>query len=216
MPEAEVSELISSVVQRGSALGPGAEPDEIRRRFTGARLPLRTRLPANSVVRRRVGVVLVAAVILAVFFVPLPHASLFRHLVAPAGRTPKPTVTTTPPEKVPSGQGIEEAWPTGENTIWAWTLDFGGGAAQGLERSTDGGRDWSDVTPSWLSKAVGDHYISDLFALDSREPGSPTAARAPNPARPSPPPPTAAGTGLCSALPRRAWARTHMDASCSS
>ena len=39
----------------------------------------------------------VAAVILAVFFVPLPHVSLFKHLVTPT-KPSTPTTTTAPVE----------------------------------------------------------------------------------------------------------------------
>ena len=42
------------------------------------------RIARASIARRQISVVLVAAVILAVFFAPLPHVSLFKRLVAPA------------------------------------------------------------------------------------------------------------------------------------
>ena len=170
MDDSDLSELISAVVQRGNALGVSTGPDEVRHRFSGSRRRADLHAPSSVVFRRRVGAVLVAALILAVFFVPVPHVSLFRHLVAPAGRNPSnSSVPGTHPKTAPaSGQSVEEAWPVGPETIWAWTASLLAGDAQGLELSTDGGQSWSDVTPSGLSKAVDDDVITDLFALDAK------------------------------------------------
>jgi photosystem II stability/assembly factor-like uncharacterized protein len=52
--------------------------------------------------------------------------------------------------------------------VWAWTVDGAvGGTAQGLERSSDGGKTWSNVTPRGLNKGVGNRYIDSVFALDA-------------------------------------------------
>jgi hypothetical protein len=57
---------------------------------------------SRSVFGGRFGVVLVAAAILVVFFVPLPHLDLFKHLVNPA----KASNATTAPTKAPKGPPI--------------------------------------------------------------------------------------------------------------
>ena len=70
-----------------------------------------------------------------------------------------------------SGLSVGPVWPVGANTVWAeWGQNLPGGAsggAQGLERSIDGGKDWTDVTPPGLDRQVGDHFITDFYALDA-------------------------------------------------
>jgi photosystem II stability/assembly factor-like uncharacterized protein len=72
--------------------------------------------------------------------------------------------------RVPGGgQSIEQVWPVGAATVWAWTQDLQdlSGGAQAIERSTDGGTHWSEVTPAGLGEQVGDHWIGGFFALDA-------------------------------------------------
>ena len=69
---------------------------ELGRRKVASESPSRQRQPGPWT--HRVMVVAVAAVILAVFFVPLPHVSLFRRLVTPA----KPSTSTSVPIIVPN------------------------------------------------------------------------------------------------------------------
>jgi len=66
---------------------------------TGSSRPTRPR------VRRTVTAALVAAAILVVFFVPLPHVSLFRHLVTPGSRLTTPT-SVVPATVTPTSEGL--------------------------------------------------------------------------------------------------------------
>jgi photosystem II stability/assembly factor-like uncharacterized protein len=140
MAEDEVRDLVSSVAQRGAALGVSTLPEEIRHNFSRSRHPDGHRIPTASVFRRRISVVVVAALILAVFFLPLPHVSLFRHLVTPAG----PSTTASVPPTVPntSSTGPRTIGPrlAGVDGAAAWAL-----SATRLSVSDDGGLDWSDL-----------------------------------------------------------------------
>ena len=140
MAEDEVRDLISSVAQRGAALGVSTLPEEIRHNSSRSRHPDGHRIPTASVLRRRISVVVVAALILAVFFLPLPHVSLFRHLVTPAG----PSTTASVPSTIPntSSTGPRTIGPrlAGVDGTAAWAL-----SATQLSVSDDGGLDWSDL-----------------------------------------------------------------------
>ena len=74
-----------------SPIGPGRTPEV-------AALP-------RPRVRRTVTAALVAAAILVVFFVPLPHVSLFRHLVTPGSRLTTPT-SVVPATVTPTSEGL--------------------------------------------------------------------------------------------------------------
>ena len=90
MAEDEVRALIRSVARRGTALGVSTLPEEIRHNLSHSRHAGGHRIVTASVLRRRITPVLVAAVVLAVFFVPVPHVSLFNRLVAPAKSSTMP------------------------------------------------------------------------------------------------------------------------------
>lgn len=96
MSEDDVRDLIHSVVERGSTLGVTATAAEIRTKFSRTGGTAAPRAAAASPLRRRVAVLLVAALILAVFFVPFPHLGLFNHFVTPAGRSTTVTSVTAP------------------------------------------------------------------------------------------------------------------------
>jgi photosystem II stability/assembly factor-like uncharacterized protein len=68
-------------------------------------------------------------------------------------------------------QSLQEAWVLGADTVWAWTQDesgpAGGGDAQGIALTADGGTRWSDVTPPGLGVQGAKHWINGLFALNA-------------------------------------------------
>jgi photosystem II stability/assembly factor-like uncharacterized protein len=107
--------------------------------------------------RRRVEVVLVTALILVVFFAPLPGINLFHRLqghngISPTGPSTVPTTprqTTTP---VLSSGTLAYLSPVGEQTAWA-VVDTSDGGEHVL-RTVDGGTSWADVTPSQLTALV--------------------------------------------------------------
>jgi photosystem II stability/assembly factor-like uncharacterized protein len=73
----------------------------------------------------------------------------------------------------PGGQGLQEAWVLGADTVWAWTQDetgpVRGGGAQGVELTVDGGARWLDVTPPGLGVQGAEHWINGLFALNAND-----------------------------------------------
>ena len=140
MAEDEVRDLVSSVAQRGAALGVSTLPEEIRHNFSRGRHPDGHRIPTASVLRRRISVVVVAALILAVFFLPLPHVSLFRHLVTPAGPSTTASVPSTVPNTSSTGPRTNGPRLAGVDGAAAWAL-----SATRLSVSDDGGLDWSDL-----------------------------------------------------------------------
>ncbi len=62
-------------------------------------------------------------------------------------------------------QNLRQLWPAGASTTWAWTGNMSGVGAQGIERTTDGGESWTNVTPPGLDDQRGDHFINGFFAL---------------------------------------------------
>jgi photosystem II stability/assembly factor-like uncharacterized protein len=129
--------------------------------------------PRGSRVRNRFGVVLVAAAILVVFFVPLPHLSVFDRLSRQPSTSPGPsTTTTTRPTRTTlpaSSITVESVIPVGATDVWAEWYSGGGYPAspQGVQRSSTAGRTWTDATPSNLKVVTKDNSISDFFALDA-------------------------------------------------
>lgn len=65
------------------------------------------------------------------------------------------------------GQTVLQVWTIGASTAWAWTTGENTGSAQGVARTSDGGRRWREVTPPGLGIQTGDRYITGLFALDA-------------------------------------------------
>ncbi len=159
MADDAINELISSVAHRGTAIGVSTPPEQIRHIYSRDRW-YRRGVRHRSLLGRRVSVVIVAALILAVFFAPLPHVSLFSHIVAPETRptTTAPTATTLPAAEVTPAA----IWVVGATTVWAWWTS---GEAQGIERSNDAGHSWSNATPPELDKQLGDHFIKGFYAL---------------------------------------------------
>ena len=98
MPGDEVRELIASVAKRGAAIAVSVPPDEIRHRFAAGPRCTGHRVAGSSTSRTRLSLLLVAAVVVAAFLVPLPHVSLFKRLVI----TAKPATSTSVPATVPS------------------------------------------------------------------------------------------------------------------
>ena len=146
MAEDEVRDLIRSVARRGTALGVSTLPEEIRHNLSHSRHAGGHRIVTASVLRRRLTAVLVAAVVLTVFFVPVPHVSLFNRLVAP---TKSSTVPSTVPSTSSTSPGSSGPRLAGVDGAAAWAL-----SATRLSVSDDGGLDWSRVAlPAGLDPA---------------------------------------------------------------
>lgn len=68
---------------------------------------------------------------------------------------------------VVGGQAILKVVPFGPDTAWVWTENevklTGGG--EGIERTTNAGATWADVTPPGLSMDGGSHWINGFYAL---------------------------------------------------
>jgi photosystem II stability/assembly factor-like uncharacterized protein len=61
---------------------------------------------------------------------------------------------------------IRKAWPVGSRAVWEWTELPTRTIDDRVERSTDAGRHWADVTPPILARQSSRRSIGDLFALD--------------------------------------------------
>ena len=112
----------------------------------------RVRRPERQV-RRRVEVVIVAALILVVFFAPLPGVNLFQRLQRHGGLSPTGS-TTVPTTFVPSARALSSGTVAyvslaNEQTGWA-VIDTSDGGEHVL-RTTNSGTTWADVTPSQLT-----------------------------------------------------------------
>jgi photosystem II stability/assembly factor-like uncharacterized protein len=171
MSEDDVRDLIHSVVERGSTLGVTITAAEIRTKFSRTGGTGAPKAAAAPPLRRRVAVLLVAALILAVFFVPFPHLGLLNQFVTPAGRSTTVTSVTAPRTTSrnvpPADLTLATVWTVGASAAWVEWDQNTPGNAQGLVRSTDGGKHWTDVTPPGSGAAVGAGFIGDLFALDA-------------------------------------------------
>jgi len=101
-PRSEFSALIDSIPRPSPAVRErlAARLETLIEAERAGSQPSRRRQPRPWT--RRVMVVAVAAVILAVFFVPLPHVSLFNRLVSPAKKSTTTSVPVTLPKRVES------------------------------------------------------------------------------------------------------------------
>ncbi|MFZ2056186.1 MAG: hypothetical protein WAV54_02095 [Acidimicrobiales bacterium] len=89
-----------------------------------------------------------AVAIVVVFFLPLPHVSLFKRLVAPTSvsTTTTSSSTTTVTTTVPSSRVTPTAVAGAAGYLWlAGTYGCAGGACSALMLSTDGGQSWARV-----------------------------------------------------------------------
>jgi photosystem II stability/assembly factor-like uncharacterized protein len=64
-------------------------------------------------------------------------------------------------------QSLRQVWTISADTAWAWTEGETTGSPQALERTANGGKTWSDVTPPGLARQTGDHFITGVYALDA-------------------------------------------------
>jgi hypothetical protein len=56
----------------------------------------------------------------------------------------------------------------GPATAWAWTSTAEGLGPERIDRTTDGGRTWHEVTPPSLTTASRARLIQGFYALDAR------------------------------------------------
>lgn len=176
MPELDVQELISSVAERGSRLAMSRSPEEIRRLYA----PGRSR-PPGSVVARRAGVLIVAALVVVVFFVPLPQVSLFRRIVGshpstvPTGSGPGPSAPFTPGDVVLSSTGgkvfVLGTAPCGKHLCGALWLGSGGlfvarVAPPGVEPGYPG--DTGSVSELVFANALDGYALESPWTTDAR------------------------------------------------
>lgn len=120
--------------------------------------------------RRWAGVV---ALVAAVALLALWHggsgagpSSSTRASDSPANRA-APGASNSVALSIPGGQSVAVTIPFGPRTLWVETSDTTAtsGGAQAIERTVDGGRTWSDVTPPGLSVSGSTHYLEGLVAL---------------------------------------------------
>lgn len=122
----------------------------------------------------RATVVSVAAVILAVFFVPLPHVSLFKRLVTPAAKpATATTVPLTRPSTIPTTNTTRPASPPPDVYVRFITPKVGW-ASEGIPGrlfiTTDGGIHWRDISPPVLMRkdfGLGSDLTSGSFLSSS-------------------------------------------------
>lgn len=117
--------------------------------------------------RKRIGVVLVAAAIIVVFFVPLPHVSLFTR-ISHHGTRPGGSVITSPNTTAPLPAGtLAYLAPAGIQTAWA-VYDTDSDTSSGGElvlRTTDAGATWHDVTPPQLLALATPSNVANSLAF---------------------------------------------------
>lgn len=85
---------------------------------------------------------------------------------APGFQVTSAQVTSAVAAGAAPAQGLRQVWTAGADTAWAWTQGENLGSAQALDRTVDGGRTWSAVTPPGLGKQSGDHVITGFYALN--------------------------------------------------
>jgi len=123
----------------------------------------------------RAVVIAVAAAIVVVFFVPLPHVSLFKRLVAPAKVAPARTTTAPicPPDQIEAENGPEISPMTGERAMSIALVNSGPGTCMldGYPRVrmvTSAGRtlDFSQITQSqYIGKTVPYRVLLGVGAI---------------------------------------------------
>jgi photosystem II stability/assembly factor-like uncharacterized protein len=106
-------------------------------------------------------VIVVGALVLAVFFVPLPHVSLFKRLVTPAKSHASTGVSTTASSTVPTTSTATSTLLAGVDEASAWVL-----SESGLSVSEDGGQTWSDVA---LPGGVSADAVASIVQTPSQE-----------------------------------------------
>jgi photosystem II stability/assembly factor-like uncharacterized protein len=78
-----------------------------------------------------------------------------------------PPAVPTAARAASGGQFIQQVWTISATTAWVWTAGGATGSAQGLERTVNRGKTWTNVTVPGLGRQVGDRFISGLYALDA-------------------------------------------------
>ncbi|MEV7692449.1 hypothetical protein AB0N73_03860 [Microbacterium sp. NPDC089189] len=134
-----------------------------------------SRTPAQRRTRRLLSVALVVVLIVGVIALVWLAVAHVRGSTAPATTRPVPTFTsgpeTTAPSSPPSAAPIatvtvpgaaERFLSVGTGAMWRATAGDCGSVEPLLERSTDGGATWSDVTPRYLG--IGQILSVDAFA----------------------------------------------------
>lgn len=68
-------------------------------------------------------------------------------------------------------QSLAAVWPISPQVGWVFTQDFSNlhGGPQAIDRTTDGGVTWTNVTPLGMIDQGGNHYIFSLFALSAND-----------------------------------------------
>lgn len=124
------------------------------------------------------GIVVLAVGALALTFMALQHVQ-----AAPEDREPAPIPTFSQPEASPTASSTPSAAPdaqagsydraaerflaVGDGVMWRGVAGACGSSEPLLERSTDGGSTWTDVTPKYLG--VGQLIALDAFAGEQAE-----------------------------------------------
>lgn len=86
---------------------------------------------------------------------------------APVSKSPVPSAgpATT---AAPAPRMLRAAVSVGADTAWAWTSTAAGLGPERIDRTTDGGRTWHEVTPPALAIATKARLIQGFYALDTR------------------------------------------------